>query len=86
MLCNGKEVHISTLFENEKGQPRRDNPEKLATLGTQDTGRRPTKQKNMSCFLFCFFSNEWFKVTDCFHVYICRIDHHSLDLHFIIMI
>jgi hypothetical protein len=31
----------------KKGQPRRDNPEKLATLGTQDTGRRPTKQINV---------------------------------------
>jgi hypothetical protein len=28
-----------------KGQSRMDNPEKLATLGTQDTGQRQTKQE-----------------------------------------
>ena len=28
-----------------KGQSKMDNPEKLATYGTQDTGRRQTKQK-----------------------------------------
>jgi len=28
-----------------KGQSRMDNPEKLATLSTQDTGRRQTQQK-----------------------------------------
>ena len=27
------------------GQSRMDNPEKLATLGTQDTGRRQTNEK-----------------------------------------
>ena len=81
MLCNGKEVHISTLFENEKGattkrqsretsnigytrhrtkenktnkrqrkpkgQSRMDNPEKLPTLGKQDTERRQAKQINV---------------------------------------
>jgi hypothetical protein len=30
---------------NPKGQARMDNPEKLATLVTQDTGRRQTQQK-----------------------------------------
>ena len=28
---------------NTEGQSRMDNPEKLATFGTQDTGRRQTK-------------------------------------------
>jgi hypothetical protein len=34
-----------------KGQSRMDNPEKLAILGTQNTGRRQTKQRkhNTSC-------------------------------------
>ena len=31
-----------------KGQPRMDNPELLATLGTQDKGQRQTKQKSLS--------------------------------------
>ena len=30
-----------------KGQSRMDNPEKLATLGTQDTGQRQTQQINV---------------------------------------
>jgi hypothetical protein len=34
------------LRENRKVQSRMDNPEKLATLGTQHTGRRQTKHKN----------------------------------------
>ena len=29
---------------NTEGQSRMDNPEKLATFGTQDTGRRQTKR------------------------------------------
>ena len=33
--------------ENRKGQSRMDNPEKLATLCTHDTGRRQTKQRLM---------------------------------------
>ena len=32
--------------ENRRGQSKMDNPEKLATLGTQDTRRRKTKQKH----------------------------------------
>ena len=31
----------------QKGQSRMDNPEKLPTLGKQDTGRRKTKQINV---------------------------------------
>jgi len=34
-----------------KGQSRMDNPEKLATLGTQDTRGRQTKQKNTTQYM-----------------------------------
>ena len=33
-------------LEQQKGQSRMDNPEKLATLGTQDMGRGQAKQKH----------------------------------------
>ena len=33
-------------WRKAKGQPRMDNLETLATLGTQETGRRQTKQKH----------------------------------------
>ena len=35
----------SSLFENRSGNQDMDNPEKPSTLGTQDTGRRQTKEK-----------------------------------------
>ena len=38
---------ISELYKRQrtpKEQQKKDNPEKLATLGTQDTGRRQAKQ------------------------------------------
>ena len=34
------------MLEKQKIQSRMDNPEKLAVFGTQDTGRRQTKQKH----------------------------------------
>ena len=39
------EVVLYKCQRKPKGQSRIDNPEKLATLDTQDTGRRQTKQK-----------------------------------------
>ena len=34
------------MLKNNKGQLKIDNPDKRATLGTQDTRRRQTKQKH----------------------------------------
>ena len=34
------------MSEKRKGQSRMDNPQKLITLGTQDSGRRQKKQKH----------------------------------------
>jgi hypothetical protein len=34
------------MLEKTEGQSKMDNPDKLETLGTQDTGRRETKQKH----------------------------------------
>ena len=42
--CNSNAIYIN-IRENRKGQSRMDNPETLETFGTQDTGRKPTKQK-----------------------------------------
>jgi hypothetical protein len=34
------------MLEKTEGHSKMDNPDKLETLGTQDTGRRETKQKH----------------------------------------
>ena len=44
VLDISKTLYYKTL-ETTIGQSMMDNPEKLATLGTQETGRRQTKQK-----------------------------------------
>ena len=44
-VCKSKGNEIN-VRENRQGQARMDNPEKLATLGTQHTRRGQTKQKN----------------------------------------
>jgi hypothetical protein len=38
-------IHSNKLQRKVKGQSRMDNPESLATLGTQDTGRKQTKTR-----------------------------------------
>jgi hypothetical protein len=38
------------MLENIKGAIQMDYPEKLVTLGTQDSGRRQTKQKHTTIF------------------------------------
>ena len=43
-VCKSKGNEIN-VRENRQGQTRMDNPEKLATLGTQHTRRGQTKQK-----------------------------------------
>ena len=42
----GSLSYRTNVRENQKGQSRMDNPEKLTTLGTQNTRRRQTKQKH----------------------------------------
>ena len=39
-------VYNKRLIKKPEGAIKKGNPEKLATLGTQDTGQRQTKQKN----------------------------------------
>jgi hypothetical protein len=45
-LFNCCYLYKYTLEKKPKGQSRMNNPEKLATKGTQDTARRQTKQNS----------------------------------------
>jgi len=45
-VCKSKGNEIN-VRENRQGQARMDNPEELATLGTQHTRRGQTKQKTL---------------------------------------
>jgi hypothetical protein len=38
------------MFQKPKGQSRMDNPEKLATLGTQDEDKQNNKTKHNMCW------------------------------------
>ena len=45
MKLNNNYLTFNKHESNPKWQSRMDNPEKLETLGTQETGRQQTKQK-----------------------------------------